>query len=92
MHMALVQPEIQQNTGNITRSCAATGAKLHLVRPLGFSVDDRHLKRAGLDYWHLVEVHYHDRFAGMETRYSHARWRLTTTKGGKHYTQVAACR
>ena len=56
MHVVLVEPEIPGNTGNIARLCAATGASLHLVRPLGFSVDDRYLKRAGLDYWHVEEV------------------------------------
>ena len=60
LHVVLVEPEIPQNTGNIVRTCAATGCILHLVRPLGFSVDDRYLKRAGLDYWHLVDIHYHD--------------------------------
>ena len=60
MHIVLFQPEIPGNTGNIARLCAATGIHLHLVRPLGFSVDDKYLKRAGLDYWHLVDVHYYD--------------------------------
>ena len=60
MHIVLVEPEIPGNTGNIARLCAATGASLHLVRPLGFSVDDKYLKRAGLDYWHLVDIHYYD--------------------------------
>ena len=56
MHIVLVEPEIPGNTGNIARLCAGTGIELHLVRPLGFSTDDKHLKRAGLDYWHLVKV------------------------------------
>ncbi len=60
MHIVLVEPEIPGNTGNIARRCAATGASLHLVRPLGFSEDDKYLKRAGLDYWHLVDIHYYD--------------------------------
>ena len=59
LHIILVEPEIPQNTGNIARTCAATGAALHLVEPLGFSLADRYLKRAGLDYWNLVEVHTH---------------------------------
>jgi len=63
VHVVLVNPEIPGNTGNIARTCAATGTTLHLVRPLGFEVTDRHLKRAGLDYWHLVEVRYWDDFA-----------------------------
>ena len=60
MHIVLVEPEIPGNTGNIARLCAATGCHLHLVRPLGFSVEDKYLKRAGLDYWHLVDIHYYD--------------------------------
>ena len=61
MHIVLIEPEIPGNTGNIARLCAATGIELHLVKPLGFSTDDKHLKRAGLDYWHLVKVHYHEK-------------------------------
>lgn len=60
INIVLVEPEIPQNTGNIARTCAAIGAKLHLVRPLGFSVDDKHLKRAGLDYWDLLSVLYYE--------------------------------
>lgn len=60
LHIVLVEPEIPGNTGNIARLCAATGMSLHLVRPLGFSTDDKYLKRAGLDYWHLVQIDYHD--------------------------------
>ncbi len=60
LHIVLVEPEIPQNTGNIARTCAATGAVLHLVHPLGFSIADRYLKRAGLDYWDKVEVIEHD--------------------------------
>ena len=56
LNIVLVEPEIPQNTGNIARTCAATGARLHLVEPLGFKIDDRQLKRAGLDYWHLLDV------------------------------------
>ena len=62
MHVVLIEPEIPGNTGNIARLCAATGIDLHLVRPLGFSTDDKYLKRAGLDYWHLVNIQYHDHF------------------------------
>ena len=59
-HVVLVEPEIPQNTGNIARTCAVTSTALHLVRPLGFDITDKHLKRAGLDYWHLLELHYYD--------------------------------
>ena len=61
-HIVLVEPEIPQNTGNIARTCAVTGSQLHLVRPLGFSVDDRSLKRAGLDYWDALDVRIYDDF------------------------------
>lgn len=60
LHVVLYQPEIPANTGNIARTCAATHTKLHLIRPLGFSTDDKHLKRAGLDYWHAVDITYYD--------------------------------
>ncbi len=60
LNVVLFQPEIPQNTGNIARTCGAVGAKLHLIKPLGFSVRDRHLKRAGLDYWHLIEIIYYE--------------------------------
>lgn len=59
-NIVLVEPEIPQNAGNIARTCAVTGSKLHLVRPLGFEVSDKYLKRAGLDYWHLVDIYYYD--------------------------------
>ena len=60
LHIVLYQPEIPANTGNIARTCAGTNTSLHLIRPLGFSTDDKMLKRAGLDYWNSVDVHYHD--------------------------------
>ena len=75
MHIVLYQPEIPQNTGNIARTCAATGSILHLIEPLGFELSDKYLKRAGLDYWHLMELHVHASFEehdflvfGPETR------------------------
>ncbi len=89
MHIALVEPEIPGNTGNIARLCAATGCELHLVRPLGFSTDDRYLKRAGLDYWHLVKVHYHDSFADVEKLYAGRNFHFNTTKADRFYHEVA---
>lgn len=65
MNIVLVEPEIPQNTGNVARTCAALGASLHLVHPLGFRVDERSVRRAGLDYWHLLPVHEHDSFAAL---------------------------
>jgi len=60
LNIVLVEPEIPQNTGNISRTCAVTGASLHLVKPFGFSISDRYLKRAGLDYWHLLDLHIYE--------------------------------
>jgi tRNA (cytidine/uridine-2'-O-)-methyltransferase len=59
LHIVLLEPEIPQNTGNISRTCAALGARLHLIEPLGFRLEDRYLKRAGLDYWRLVDMEVH---------------------------------
>lgn len=88
LHIVLVEPEIPGNTGNIARLCAATHCELHLVKPLGFSTDDRYLKRAGLDYWHLVNVHYHENFAEVVTKYTAHNFYYNTTKADKHYSEV----
>jgi tRNA (cytidine/uridine-2'-O-)-methyltransferase len=87
LNVVLVEPEIPQNTGNIVRTCAATGAKLHLVKPLGFSTEDKYLKRAGLDYWHLVKIYYYDSIAELMNRYSDGNFYFSTTKAGKWYTE-----
>jgi tRNA (cytidine/uridine-2'-O-)-methyltransferase len=84
-HIVLVEPEIPANTGNISRTCAATGAFLHLVRPLGFSTDDKVLKRAGLDYWDSVKLSYHDSFAELKAQYPQARYFYATTKAAQNY-------
>ena len=88
MHIVLVEPEIPGNTGNIARLCAGTGIELHLVRPLGFSTDDKHLKRAGLDYWHLVKVHYHDSFADVQQQYTGSPFYFCTTKAKHSYSDI----
>lgn len=88
INIVLVEPEIPQNTGNIARTCAAVGASLHMVRPLGFSVDDRHLKRAGLDYWEWVDIHYYDSFAELREKYADAVFYYATTKAPHTYAQV----
>ncbi|MBQ3578911.1 MAG: tRNA (cytidine(34)-2'-O)-methyltransferase [Firmicutes bacterium] len=88
LHVVLVEPEIHFNTGNIARTCAITGAVLHLVKPLGFEVTDRHLKRAGLDYWPYVTIEYHDSFSQFLEEYKGRRMHLATTKGAKLYTQA----
>jgi tRNA (cytidine/uridine-2'-O-)-methyltransferase len=88
MHIVLVEPEIPGNTGNIARLCAATDCELHLVKPLGFSIEDRYLKRAGLDYWHLVTVHYYDCLAEVTELYKGHNFYYNTTKASKHYTDI----
>lgn len=87
MNIVLVEPEIPYNTGNVARTCAVTGSVLHLVKPLGFSVEDKYLKRAGLDYWHLVEIHYYDSFQQLRDKYRN-QFYYVTTKGEQHYSQV----
>lgn len=88
MHIVLVEPEIPGNTGNIARLCAATGCHMHLVRPLGFSVEDKYLKRAGLDYWYLVDIHYYDSVYEVLEKYKDNPRYLLTTKAHKRYTDV----
>ncbi|CAH0117838.1 MULTISPECIES: tRNA (uridine(34)/cytosine(34)/5-carboxymethylaminomethyluridine(34)-2'-O)-methyltransferase TrmL [unclassified Paenibacillus] len=85
LHIVLVEPEIPANTGNIARTCAATGTHLHLVRPLGFRTDDATLKRAGLDYWYAVHIEYHDSFAELKEKYAGSRFFYATTKASKRY-------
>ncbi|WP_410512122.1 tRNA (uridine(34)/cytosine(34)/5-carboxymethylaminomethyluridine(34)-2'-O)-methyltransferase TrmL [Paenibacillus sp. BR2-3] len=85
LHIVLVEPEIPANTGNIARTCAATGVHLHLVRPLGFRTDDATLKRAGLDYWHAVQLEYHDSFNEVLEKYTEGRFFYATTKAEKRY-------
>ena len=88
-HIVLIEPEIPQNAGNIARTCAATGTHLHMVRPLGFEVSDKYLKRAGLDYWHLVEISYYDSFAELQEKYPNGRFFYFTTKGRHRHSDVA---
>lgn len=87
-NIVLVEPEIPQNTGNIVRTCAATGCRLHLIRPLGFEVSDKYLKRAGLDYWHLLDVRYYDGIEELFARYPQGRFHYFTTKAPVAYTQA----
>lgn len=89
LNVVLVEPEIPQNCGNIARTCAATGARLHLVRPLGFDISEKAVKRAGLDYWRLVEVFDYENLEDFFRRNPRASdlW-LTTTKAPRSYTQA----
>ena len=88
LNIVLFQPKIPQNTGSIARTCAAAGAKLHLIKPLGFSVRDRHLKRAGLDYWPMVEVVYHDSMDDFFQTSLHQDLYFITKKASKTYDQI----
>lgn len=89
LNVVLVEPEIPQNTGNIARTCAATGAKLHLVRPLGFSMEEKYLKRAGLDYWDKLEIEEHDSFTAFLKKYKPEEQAMyfVTTKGKQVYSE-----
>ncbi len=87
-HIVLVEPEIPQNAGNIARTCAATGTALHMIRPLGFEVTDKYLKRAGLDYWNLVDISYYDSFEELRNKYPDSRFFFFTTKGRHRYSDV----
>ena len=87
-NIVLVEPEIPQNTGNIARTCAATGCTLHLIKPLGFEISDKYLKRAGLDYWNLVDVFVYENFEELCAKYPDARFHFYTTKARKTYTEA----
>lgn len=88
LHIVLVEPEIPPNTGNIARTAAATGSVLHLVKPLGFSLDEKSLRRAGLDYWPYVKLEIHESLEDFLEKYGDRRMWLSTTKGKKLYTEA----
>lgn len=88
MNIILHEPEIPANTGNIGRTCAATGSKLHLIRPLGFFLDDRSIKRAGMDYWHELDISYYDDFDDFLIANNNPRIYMATTKAKKVYSEV----
>ncbi len=87
-NIVLVEPEIPQNTGNIARTCAATGSNLYLVKPLGFSVEDRYLKRAGLDYWKDVNVIYIDSLKELTDKYKDSEFYFASTKAVNLYSEI----
>ncbi len=87
LNIVLFEPEIPQNTGNIARTCAATGAKLHLVGPMGFTIDDKKLKRAGLDYWHDVDITYYDSIRDFYEKNQGVMYYLTT-KAPRDYSEA----
>lgn len=88
MHIVLVEPEIPQNTGNIARTCAATGAELHLIKPLGFSLEDKYLKRAGLDYWFLMKYTVYESWSDFLEKNKNANLYYATTKAPRDYASV----
>lgn len=88
MHIILHQPEIPGNTGNIGRTCVATGTPLHLIEPLGFRLDEKSIKRAGMDYWPLLEVHRYMNFEEFQARNPGAKIWMATTKARRTYTEV----
>ena len=89
MHIILHQPEIPGNTGNIGRTCVATGTPLHLIEPLGFRLDEKSIKRAGMDYWPLLEVHRYMNFEEFQTIHPGAKIWMATTKARRVYTEAA---
>ncbi len=88
LNIVLVEPEIPQNTGNIARTCAATGSRLHIVKPMGFEVSDKQLKRAGLDYWHLLDITYYENLADFFSK-NEGSFYYCTTKAPQKYTDAS---
>lgn len=89
INIVLVEPEIPQNTGNIARTCAATGARLHIVKPMGFKIDDKKLKRAGLDYWQYLDITYYENLDDFLLKTAGSNYFLFTTKGQNVYSDVS---
>lgn len=88
LNIVLVEPEIPQNTGNIARTCAATGARLHLVEPMGFKVDDKKLKRAGLDYWYLLDITYYENLNDFFNKNKDGKFYYFSTKANHVYSDI----
>jgi len=88
LNIVLLEPEIPQNTGNIARTCAATGASLHMIKPFGFKIDDSKLKRAGMDYWYSLDIHYYENLEDFFEKNPNCNFYLFTKKASKCYTDV----
>ena len=88
LNIVLVEPEIPDNTGNIARTCAATGAELHIVKPMGFETTDKHLKRAGLDYWPLLDIFYYESLADFFEKTKGVSYYYFSTKAPRKYTDI----
>lgn len=89
LNIVLYQPEIPPNTGTIARTCAITGTKLHLIKPLGFSIDDKAVKRAGLDYWDLLELEVHESVEDFIEKYGDRKLYFASTKATKYYHEIS---
>lgn len=89
INIVLLEPEIPQNTGNISRTCAATGTSLHLIEPLGFDISDKQLKRAGLDYWQYLDIHYYKDLSDFYSKNTDGSFFYFTTKAKKCYTEAS---
>ena len=89
MNIVLLEPEIPQNTGNIGRTCVATGTRLHLIEPMGFKISEKEVRRAGLDYWEHLDVTVYDNYQDFLERNPHAKIYMATTKGPQRYTDVS---
>lgn len=88
LNIVLHEPEIPQNTGNIARTCAATGAKLHIIKPMGFEISDKHLKRAGLDYWHMLSITYYENLEDFFSKNPDGNYYFCTTKAPHTYAEA----
>lgn len=88
INIVLHEPEIPQNTGNIARTCAATGAKLHIIKPMGFEIDDKKLKRAGLDYWHMLSITYYENLEDFFSKNQGGNFYYCTTKAPHTYAEA----
>ncbi|MBQ9744643.1 MAG: tRNA (cytidine(34)-2'-O)-methyltransferase [Clostridia bacterium] len=89
LNLVLLEPEIPQNTGNIARTCAATGASLHMIKPFGFKIDDSKLKRAGMDYWYHLDIHYYECLDEFFEKNENCEFYLFTKKASKRHTDIA---
>jgi len=89
LNIVLHEPEIPQNTGNIARTCVLTNSKLHLIKPLGFQLSDKYLKRAGLDYWKYLDISIYESFEELREKYKDSAFYYSTTKAEKLYTEAA---
>lgn len=89
LNIVLVEPEIPQNTGNIARTCAATGARLHIVEPMGFKIDDKKLKRAGLDYWYLLDITYYSNLEDFFEKNKEGNFYFFSTKAQNRYSDIS---